>query len=280
MASARAHTVAAAQQCATDHRAVQDRVQKLRDALGETGIAFDDRAHVFRHKGRVVPGLTKSLRTTLWPSYKYKKVNSAATRHFRKRDTSLRSTSAGRARGTRVHEQLEALTNFGGSGALQRKRQKIHPFAAKLLAAFARWGWRPVASEIALFDPTIGIATAADLVCSGPGGKLILVEVKNGYYGSWERGGQQMEGPLRGVLSDTPRAQALVQLLMTRRMMELHGARVDAAYVVRADCNGVTTEKAFADLDRRSPLVAAYIGQRLRELRAKRRGSARRAIAL
>ena len=275
-ASARAPPTAT--QRAVDHGLVTRRVRKLQANLDAFGIRFDDNACAFRHNGRVVPGLLPSLRTTLWPKYKYKKVNDSSTRHFRKRDVSLRRTSDGRARGTRVHEQLEAMTNCGGTDALKRKHQKINPFTTKILLAFRRWNWRPVASEIPLIDPETGIATAADLVCSGPGGKLILVEIKNGYYGSWERGGGQMDGPLRGVLSDAPRSQALVQLLMTRRMMEKHGATVDAAYVVRADCDGITYEEAFPGLMRRAAAVSAYVGDRLRTLKARRRRAGQRVV--
>jgi hypothetical protein len=252
---------------AHNHRLVVHRVASLRTALDKAGVRFDDGVSAFRHEGRVVRGLTRVLKRVMWPRYKFDKANDAASRRFRKRDPLLHRASDGRARGSRVHMQIEAMTNTGGAQALKRRRERIHPYTRKLLLAFKAWGWRPIVSELPLIDAANGIATAADLVCSAPGGRLVLVETKTGYYGTWERATGQMAGPLRGILSDSPRSQALLQLLMTKRMMQLHGARVDAAYVVRVDHDGVTPERIFASLDCRAEVVAAYVGEALRKKR-------------
>jgi hypothetical protein len=261
----------AAAKRAREHRAVVQRVAALQVALDKSGVEFDADVGAFRHNGRVVRGLTRVLKRTMWPRYKFAEANDAAARRFRKRDPALRRARDGRARGTRVHTQIETLTNAGGAGALKRRRERLHPYTAKLLLAFKAWGWTPIVSELPLVDAANRIGTAADLLCSAPGGRLILVETKTGYYGTWERASGQMEGPLRGVLSDSPRSQALLQLLMTKRMVQLHGTRVDAAYVVRVDHDGVTPEKAFAALERRADVVAAYVGERTLRARARPR---------
>ena len=258
------------------HESVVQRVGKLRQALEDTGITFDSTFRAFRHRGRVIRGLTPVLKRTMWPRYKYKVVNDAKTRKFRKTDSTLRRSSDGRRRGSRVHLQLEVLTNRGVED-MKRSGQQLHPYTLKLLLAFKRWGWRPVTSELPVVDTETGVATAADIVCSDARGGLILVETKTGYYGTWERASGPMEGPLSGILSDSPRSQALVQLLATKRMIERHGCHVDRAYVVRVDEDGVTPESIFPDLDRRANVVAAFIDQRLRAEaeRKKRRHNAR-----
>ena len=60
-------------------------------------IEFDERARSFRHRGRVVPGLLKPLKRTLWPSYKYDAANDRAARVYTKRDPSVRSPADGRS---------------------------------------------------------------------------------------------------------------------------------------------------------------------------------------
>lgn len=254
-----------------EHRAVVRRVADLQVALDKCGVEFDAGVGAFRHNGRVVRGLTKVLKRTMWPRYKYAEANDAASRRFRKRDPMLRRARDGRARGSRVHMQIETLTNAGGAQALKRRRERLHPYTAKLLLAFKAWGWTPIVAELPLVDADNRIGTAADLLCSAPGGRLVLVETKTGYYGTWERAAGQMEGPLNGVLSDSPRSQALLQLLMTKRMMRLHGTRVDAAYVVRVDHDGVTPERIFTTLERRADVVAAYVGECLRTRQRKKR---------
>lgn len=249
-----------------DHAAVVARVARLQGALEDAGIVFDNAFRAFRHKGRVVRGLTPILKRTLWPRYNYKALNDRAARRFRQTDPALHRASDGRRRGTRVHSQVEVLTNSGPS-EMKRSGQALHPYTKKLFLAMRKWGWRPVASEIPLVDPISGIATAADMVCSAPGGKLVLVETKTGYFGTWNRASRPMDGPLSGVLSDSPQSQALVQALLTKRMMELHGCVVDKAYVVRIHAEGVEPVEVHPELDRRKDLVAAFVAERSRSRR-------------
>lgn len=244
------------------HESVVQRVSQLRQALEASNIMFDATSRSFRHRGRPIRGLTPVLKKTLWPNYDYEKVNTRESRKFRKVDTSLRRATDGKKRGTRVHLQLELLTNSGVKG-MKRKGQKLHEYTRKLLLAFKKWGWCPITSELPLMDPDTGVATAADLICSGRGGELILVETKTGYYGTWERARGQMSGPLQCVLSDSPRSQALVQCLATKRMIESHGCRVDQAYVVRVDQDGVVPERVFAELEKRSDIIAQYVASEL-----------------
>lgn len=275
----RTHTKMAAAAAATDsparaiaarrdqeHQAVVKRVAAAKEAVAAAGITFDGRG--FRVRGTRLPGLTKSLKQTLWSRYEY----TPPSAHFRRADSSIRRPSDGRARGTAVHRQLELMTNDGGAGALKKRHEVSQPFTRKILLAMKGWKWRPVTSELPLADVNAGFATAADMICSAPGrgGRLILVEVKNGYHGSWDSGKYPMEGPLRGLLSDSPRNQAHVQLLMTWHMLKQLGVRVDGAYVVRAHPNGVDPEAVFPELQSRAGLVAAHVGERIRALRRRR----------
>jgi len=263
-------TATAARLRKIDHATVVKRVEHLQANLEECGIAFDSEARTFRHNGRTVPGLTTPLRRFMWPDYKFDVANKASSRRLRLRDPAIKRIGDGRARGTRVHKQIELLTN-GGAAAMKRRGEKLQPYVAKLLLAFREWNWIPIASEVPLIDDENMIATAADLLCSAPGGRLVLVEIKTGYYGTWDRFCKQMRAPLAGVLSDSPRSQALVQLALTKRMIELRGTKVDAAYVIRADASGIAPESIIPKLHARTNLVAARVGEAILASRKRRK---------
>lgn len=256
---------------------VSDGVERLDALLAHpdlNDIQFDKRS--FRYRGRVVPGLLKPLKRMLWPGYDYDRANDRASRRFTKKDTSLRLPSDGRHRGERVHTQIEVLTNFG-TEAVKKTKKKGHAvideYTRKFLLALKCWNLRPVCSELSLYDPTVGIATKADLICLDDKNRTVLVETKTGYYASWDRACGRMRGPLAKPLSDSPRNQSLMQLLFTKRMIErTYGTRVDRAVVIRVDPDGVTPYKLPADVECSGDALAAYVSEGLRK---RRRGGTR-----
>jgi hypothetical protein len=236
-------------------------------------IQFDERSRAFRYRDRIVPGLLRPLKRTLWPGYNYDRANDRASRRFTRKDTSLRRPSDGRTRGSRVHLQLELLTNIGTSAIKKRGgRTAIDEYTRKFLLALKCWKLRPVISELSLYDPRIGAATKADLFCLDEKNRIVLIEAKTGYYASWDRACGCMQGPLRKPLSDSPHNQSLMQLLFTKRMVEACGTRVDRAYVIRVDPDGVTPYKLPEDIERSGDALAAYVGEGMRK---RRRGGTR-----
>lgn len=212
----------------------------------------------FRYRGRRVSGLLSPLRRSLWPRYDYEVANSRATKRFSRRDPSLRRRSDGAERGTRVHVDIETFTNYGKEAI---KKRGIDSYTLKFLLALHKWKLRPVVSELAVFDSTIGAATNADLLCLDRRNRVVLIETKTGYYASWDRACERMSGPLEDVLSDSPCSQALTQLMFTKRMVENYGTHVDSAFVVRVTPDGVYTEKLRAEIEERNDLAAAYVQQ-------------------
>ena len=158
------------------------------------------------------------------------------------------------------------MTNGGGAGALKRRHEVSQPFTRKILLAMRGWHWQPLFSELPVADAGAPVATAADWLVRA-GGRLLLVELKNGYHGTWDLGRNSMQGPLEGLYSDSPRNQSHVQLLMTKSMLEGLGVKVDGAYIVRAHANGVTPEPLFPQLIRRQGVVVAHVRERLRRRR-------------
>jgi hypothetical protein len=235
------------------------RLEDLFERAAQDELEFDNRT--FRYRGRVVPGLLNPLRKALWPRYKYDAANDRAAARFTKRDRSLRQPSDGRRRGSRVHKQIEMLTNYGTS-AVRRSRHRIDDYTRKFCVALAAWKWRPVRAELPLYDPDVDIATKADLLCVDAQDRVVLVEIKTGYYASWNRGCHEMSGPLQRAMSDSPCNQSLMQLLFTKRMVEnAYATPVERAYVVRIDPDGVTPTRLPRELERDGPMLAAYVSE-------------------
>lgn len=231
-----------------------------------TRIQFDARSRCFRYEGRVVTGLLRPLKRSFWPQYSWKKANTDSVRKFCRRDPSLRHQRAGLQRGSRVHVQIELLTNEGVEGLVRaqshrnarRKKVEVEPYTMKLLLALRRYKMRPMASEVCLYDNSLRIATKADLLCIDDKDRLVLIETKTGFLGSWNRASRPMQ-KMQG-LSDSPRNQALTQLLFTKNMIEqTYGTTVDRAFVMRIDEDGVTPEALPSDFTRRSSTFRAVV---------------------
>lgn len=230
----------------------------------------------FRHRGKRVPGLLAPLKRALWPRYDYDTANRGTARRFARRDPTLRRPADGAKRGTRVHLQLETLTNYGTS-AVRKKvgRAGIDVYTKKFIAWLQHERLRPVVSELAVYDAALGIATSADLLCLDRCNRVVLIETKTGYYSSWHRSCVPMSGPrLSRPVSDSPCNQALMQLLFTKRMIEGYGTRVDRAAVVRVTPDGVEPEKLDPRVEVCGDLIAAHVIESQQRQR-RRRGRAR-----
>ena len=244
------------------------RLELLLEHADRKDITFDKNSTAFRYRGRVVPGLLQPLKRALWPSYQYDTANNRSSSRFAKRDRSLRRPSDGFRRGSRVHKQIELFTNFGAA-AIKRKGRGLDEYTRKFLIALKAYKWRPIVSELSLYDPTINVATKADLLCLDQKDRVILVEAKTGYYASWQRACYRMSGPHSNPVSDSPCNQALMQLMFTKRMVEGYGVRVDRAYTVRVDPDGVFPQLLPQDLEDDVEALAAHVGEV--ERRRKRR---------
>ena len=114
-------------------------------------------------------------------------------------------------------------------------------------------------SELALYDPTMGVATSADLLCLDERGRIVLVENKTGYYSSWRRACHEMSGPFSRPISDSPCNQSLMQLMFTKRMIEGYGVHVDRAFTLRVDPDGVVPYPLPISLEEDADVLAAHV---------------------
>ena len=115
------------------------------------------------------------------------------------------------------------------------------------------------------------MATAVDLVCERRG-SLYVIEVKTGWNGvPYEGGGRAMRGAASGM-SDCPRNQHALQLLVTRYLFRLtFGLERCAAAVVRVSDDGVRFYKLPEALVASEGAVVRELASRIYSFRAAAR---------
>ena len=129
--------------------------------------------------------------------------------------------------------------------------------------ALRRWSLRPISAQVPVCAPALRLATALDVVALDARGRCVVLEVKCGYEGTFERGPAApiSRGPLKGM-SSSPLLYAWVQAAVGARMYGTNaGVRVRRVGVVQV-C------RAFVKL---LP-VPAEVSSRTTEIMAALRG--------
>lgn len=149
-------------------------------------------------------GITEWLRNTFWPSYE---------------PPPHRGTWAARwglTRGKAVAVQVAQWANSQGKKPL--------PKATKLTQQVIKFckdhDWQPVAGELLVCIPTYRMGTGIDLIVSAPGKQggrwLILVEIKVGGVGYWDKpAAKPMSAPFASH-PNCPRSHAFIQAALSR----------------------------------------------------------------
>lgn len=143
----------------------------------------------------------------------------------------------GKIRGTVVHQELEDFVLLDRKNFL-KKHGSLHHLTHKILTFIIdTMKWQPLRSEFNIFDEGLGIGTSVDFTGTNEKGELVLVELKCGFTGYFDRS----QGPmLRSLhkLSDSPHHQANLQIITAALLiMRHHGIPLDAMrlYVLRVD---------------------------------------------
>ena len=269
--------------------------QKLRHQLQNApqvyhdGRAFRLCAGAHGTKAYMVHGLLPSLQKSFWPDFDYTVQSNQGTRASAK---SVQSKSkkkkfrlSGKEHGSYIHHQIETVTNGNPQVATPIKTRDVlaNPFVdeqtKKALISFEKWGLTKVVSELPVYDPELGIATAVDLVCHDLNGGVVLIELKTNSPNTFfcgqgvvgmhsnvlckidriqfhksirkKKTGKNIKGEMGISTPDTittikrwnnsPRNQALLQLLFTKMIFERDkNIKVRAAYVVHITDDLVT----------------------------------------
>ena len=149
----------------------------------------------------------------------------------------------GLIRGTKIHEQLNDYILFDKPNFL-KKHINIHPWTKKIFGFIKSKGWCPLVGEFNLYDPALNMGTSVDIVfVSMDTGHLILLEIKTGYNGYFEENdGCYMEGPLNGVLENSPINWAILQIVFSTILVVMYH-KIELTYieawVLRIDTNDI-----------------------------------------
>jgi len=83
--------------------------------------------------------------------------------------------------GTLVHAQVQEYAN-AHPPLLPPSRAALHPYTRALLVLLDKHGWRPIGSEVPLYDPASQIGTRADLFAFDQRQRrIVLIELKTGH---------------------------------------------------------------------------------------------------
>jgi len=129
------------------------------------------------------------------------------------------------------------------SAAINRGTAPRHPYARMVMRALSAAGFEPLAAQVAVAAPALGLATAVDIVAARRG-RLELLELKTGWddNASYDAACGRMAAPA-AALADSPRNQHQLQMLVTRYLFAAtFGVRPGAA-LVRVSADGVHFER-------------------------------------
>lgn len=142
--------------------------------------------------------------------------------------------SAGLALGSLVHKQLEDAV-YLDRASFERKYTAMAPSTKAILAYIHKRDWTLVRAEFCVADEAIGVAARFDGLAVTRSGVPVFLEYKTGSKHSFSAEGPAMESVLRGVLGDSDRNRALVQLAFSMLILIKYFPYVTTyeAYVLR-----------------------------------------------
>jgi hypothetical protein len=110
------------------------------------------------------------------------------------------------------------------------------PCTLALLTEIQQRGWKLRSSQFGIFDESIGVATAIDLLAETADGRLILLEqkvTKHRHCNYYEHARGYFRHPLQNVPFSLFNVDLLQLLVMALMLHYSYGVTVDEAYLVR-----------------------------------------------
>ena len=140
----------------------------------------------------------------------------------------LADSVKGHERGTMVHQQMEHMVKLDHDGLSASHEEGIHQWPIAFMRFMLERKWVPVASELLVYCPILGLATRIDCIAIEEGtGRLIIIEFKTGYAGIFN----QLDNRTRWTVAELtllPRsergkaqAQALFGAMLLMRIFDM-----------------------------------------------------------
>jgi hypothetical protein len=174
-------------------------------------------------------GITHLLKKVFWPDYNFKKAQApgpvgVGNSKYVKGPTSCK-------RGTLVDMQISQII----SG--QPVTGKLHALTAVAFKALKAGNLTPVASQVVVYDQTLRLATAVDILCQNKEGTSVVVELKCSSDFKYSAYNACMKHEFKHI-SNSISNQHIAQTLVTRELFErTYGTRA-LAYILKVNQRG------------------------------------------
>lgn len=230
-------------------------------------------------------GVRDVLRLACFPNYRYDDaLGDSGTGQFASQrvSTGLRAPHHGAARGRDVHDQLAVYVNRGASEWRHEFGASCSPYVTRIVEFLRQRGLVPVVAEFQDYFTDVDIGSSIDLMCRDTenGDGVALIELKVGGENYFEKSNGQLTAPseLRHF-SNSPRNQALLQLLVYRAMITQNYPYIDVTrcFVLQARTDSLVVyglTRPF--IDAQNSLVDALKRRRQFEKDRSRRAAAPR----
>lgn len=240
-------------------------VEKFADSERNKNVAFIKSTETFQYviPGKATPvtakGITKIIKAAYFDNYvpvapssssnfkknkrkKQRQRNKGKTAHQILQDRLKNKRIKGFTLGNVVHEELCDWARMKNKNTWKRKHPNPNTYTVKVIRALKMMKLEPLFGEWPIYDENIPYATSIDMVCASgtEKGRLVLIELKTGYQGYFNKGNQMMtRSPLKRV-PNSPLNQAYIQCLMAKATLEsLYGLNKVYGLVVRVHERGV-----------------------------------------
>jgi hypothetical protein len=187
-------------------------------------------------KMKKVPGLTKILKSTFWPNYKYSRSHFSIS-------TGAKNSNDGIKRGKTVHSQIDRWFKTEEPDRILMYNN-LEPYTKKLIAAFKMWEMKPYLSEYVVYDEKSNLCTAVDAIVEMKDGTLAIIELKCGFDGYLKKSNGNMVVPKGLEIPNHPLNQAYFQLAFECLMLQnFSNIKFSHAFVVQIQSEGVTKHR-------------------------------------
>jgi len=260
-------------------------VEKFADSERNKNVAFIKSTETFQYvvPGKQTPvtakGITKIIKAAYFDNYapvapsssKFKKNkrkkqrqrNKGKTAHQILQDRLKNKRIKGFTLGNIVHQELCDWARMKSKATWKRKHPNPNTYTVKVIRALNMMKLEPLFGEWPIYDENIPYATSIDMVCASGSekGRLVLIELKTGYQGYFNKGNEMMtRSPLKRV-PNSPLNQAYIQCLMAKATLEsLYGLNKVYGLVVRVHERGVKAYPIPDEFLRRQQTI--YMGVR------------------
>jgi hypothetical protein len=165
-------------------------------------------------------GVTRKLKTLFWENWKMPTIKQPK-RPPAPPPATMQEAATGKVRGGIIHRQIHDFVTMDKASFDERNPEGLHPWARLILKQLLNLGIYIIATEYAVCDEEMGIATAIDFIGADAEGRIYLFELKTS--SSWALfSTPQPATPMTGCLSRLPNSamnRAMVQLAITSLML-------------------------------------------------------------